>query len=158
MMIVENDSSGLDAAKAVTRSALTAILLLAVTPMAWASDSSPVPPPALPIVKVLLQSSVTGDGQPLVYPTGTPRITSRLVEIPPGAETGRHRHPVPLFAYILEGELIVKADDQPPRHFKAGDAFMETAAWHTGRNESDKPVRLLSVYAGAEGVPLSIKP
>lgn len=142
----------------VTRGALAAILLLAAAPMAGASDPLSAPPPSAPTAKVLLQSSVTGDGQPLVYPTGTPQITSRLVEIPPGGETGRHSHPVPLFAYILEGELVIKADDQPPRHFKAGDAFMEIAAWHTGRNETDKPVRLLSVYAGAQGVPLANKP
>lgn len=135
------------------RGALAAALMLVAAPTVWAADAPPAP-----TVTTLVQASTTGDGQPLAYPAGTPQITARIVEIPPGGETGRHRHTIPLFAYMLEGELVVTPDDQPPRHFKPGDAFMEVAAWHNGRNESDKPARLLAVYAGAEGTPLATKP
>jgi len=110
-----------------------------------------------PIAKLLLKTTTTGDGIPLVYPTGEAMVTARLVEIPPGGETGWHRHPIPLFAYILEGEMTIIPDGAPPKHFKAGEAFMETAGWHNGRNEGDVPVRLLSVYSGAVDIPLAIK-
>jgi len=128
------------------------LLLLTGTPV-LADGTGPAP-----IVTVLMQANTTGDGQPLVYPAGTPQITARIVEIPPGGETGRHRHPIPLFAYILEGEVTVKVDDQPARRFKTGDAFMEVASWHNGYNEGTAPVRLLAVYLGADGAALAVKP
>ncbi len=137
-------------AHAARRLIAAAGLLLVVAPAAWADGQRPGP-----IVKTLIEATTTGDGQPLVYPTGKPLITSRLVEIPPGGEIPRHRHPTPLFAYILEGELTIHGDGLPPRRFKAGDAFMELAGWHAGRNETSAPVRLLSVYSGAVGIPLS---
>lgn len=104
---------------------------------------------------VILKSTTTGDGVPLVYPTGTPQITSRITVFPPGAETVLHRHPTPLYAYILEGELTLLAEGQPVRHFKAGEAFMETSQWHMGRNDGDTPLKLLSVYSGSVELPLS---
>lgn len=104
---------------------------------------------------VILKSTTTGDGVPLVYPTGAPQITSRITMFPPGAETPLHRHPQPLYAYILEGELTLMAEGQPVRKFKAGEAFMETSQWHVGRNDGDIPVKLLSVYSGAVDLPLS---
>lgn len=113
-------------------------------------------PPA--VATLLLKATTNVDGLPLVYPAGTPQVTARIVEIPPGGETGRHRHPTPLFAYILDGEVTITVDGQSPRRFKAGDALMETAGWHNGRNEGERPVRLLAVYLGAEGTPLAIKP
>lgn len=137
--------------------AVAALVSLAAPAQAQPAETPPVVAPAVK-AQVLLSSRTTGDGQPLVYPTGEPLITSRVVEIPPGGETGRHRHLVPLFAYILEGELTIHPDDAPPRRFKAGEGFMETAGWHNGRNETDRPVRLLSVYSGAVDVPLSVKP
>lgn len=103
----------------------------------------------------LLKTTTTGDGVPLVYPAGTPEITARITTFPPGAETSMHRHGQPLFGYLLEGELTIYPEGQEPRRFKAGDAFMETAAWHVGRNEGSIPARLLAVYSGAEGLPLS---
>lgn len=135
---------------------LTAALLLAA-PAAMAADPAPSPAPG-PIAKTLLESTTTGDGQPLVYPPGKPLITARLVELPPGGEIVRHRHPMPLFVYIVEGELTIYGDDLPVRRFKAGDTFMELSVWHRGRNEGNTPMRLLSVYSGAEGLPLSERP
>jgi len=135
------------------RGAMAAALLLAAVPTAWAES------PALqPIAKTLLQATTTGDGEPLVYPPGQALITARLVEVPPGVKIATHRHPMPLFVYILDGELTITGDGMPARRFKAGDAFMEVAAWHQGQNNGDVPVRLLSVYSGAEGLPLSEKP
>lgn len=104
---------------------------------------------------LVLQSTTTGDGVPLAYPAGTPQITSRLFEFAPGAETPLHRHAMPLYAYILEGELTLLSDGQPVRRFKAGEAFMETSLWHLGRNETGKPLRLLAVFMGTTDLPLS---
>ena len=108
-----------------------------------------------PSSTVLLKTTTTGDGVPLVYPDGTPQVLSRITVFPPHSETVLHRHPIPLYAYILEGELTIHTEGQPPRHYKTGDAFMETAGWHYGRNDSNLPTRLLAVYMGNTVLPLS---
>lgn len=111
--------------------------------------------PAAPSSTVILKTTTTGDGMPLVYPDGTPQILSRITVFPPHSETSVHRHPVPLYAYILEGQLTITTEGQPPRHYQTGDAFMETAGWHFGRNDGDTPTRLLAVYMGNVDLPLS---
>ncbi|MBC7950441.1 MAG: cupin domain-containing protein [Rhodospirillaceae bacterium] len=131
-----------------------ALLLSAATAIALCSSSWAADKPVTSS-KVIVKSTTSGDGVPLVYPTGTPEITSRVTTFPPGAETPLHRHPQPLYAYILEGELTLMAEGEPVRKFKAGDGFMESTKWHMGRNDGDIPVKLLSVYAGAENLPLS---
>ncbi|MBC7906059.1 MAG: cupin domain-containing protein [Rhodospirillaceae bacterium] len=129
-------------------------VVFATAAMVLSSCSSSANKPATSST-VILKSTTTGDGIPLVYPTGTPQITSRITIFPPGAETPLHRHPTPLYAYILEGELTLLAEGQPVRHVKAGEAFMETAQWHVGRNDGNTPIKLLSVYAGSTELPLS---
>ncbi len=105
----------------------------------------------------LLKTGTHGDGVPIVYPTGTPFVTSRITTFPPHSKTSVHRHTVPLYAYILEGELTIHPEGMEPKVFKAGDAFMETSVWHYGTNETDKPLRLLAVYFGEVGAPLSVR-
>lgn len=108
--------------------------------------------------QVLLEARTHGDGAPLVYPKGTPLITARITTIPPGVAIPKHRHLVPLAVYILEGELSLYGDDGSVRRFGVGQAFMESSGWHYGKNEGTTPVRLYAVYAGEEGVPLSVRP
>jgi quercetin dioxygenase-like cupin family protein len=36
-----------------------------------------------------------------------------------------HRHPGPVFGYVLEGEFEWAIDDQPAKVFKAGETFYE---------------------------------
>lgn len=130
-------------------------LVFAVAAAAVMSSSSWAADKPVTNSTVILKSTTTGDGVPLVYPKGTPQITSRITVFPPGAETVLHRHPVPLYAYIMEGELTLITEGQPVRRFKAGEAFMETAQWHIGRNEGTVPIKLLSVYSGSVELPLS---
>jgi quercetin dioxygenase-like cupin family protein len=122
---------------------------------AWADDAKPGVPGPTSIL--LLEATTHGDGAPLVYPAGKPKVTARVVEIGPGLKTNVHRHPIPLFAYILEGELTLHDASGSVRHAKAGEAFMESSGVHYGENESKTPVRLLAVYLGEEGAPLSVE-
>jgi quercetin dioxygenase-like cupin family protein len=46
-------------------------------------------------------------GEPIRYPSGAAKITAEEITLQPGQQTGWHTHPVPLFGYILEGELTV---------------------------------------------------
>ena len=101
----------------------------------------------------LLSTGTTVIDQQIAYPEGTPKITAAIVTIPPGGETGWHLHRVPLFVYILEGEVTVDYGSKGVKVVKAGDTMLEAVDWaHNGMNKTDKPLRILAVYMGAEGV------
>jgi quercetin dioxygenase-like cupin family protein len=53
--------------------------------------------------------------------------TAKVVEVTlePGQESPPHRHPGPVFGYVLEGDYEHAIDDQPVRKLKAGDTFYE---------------------------------
>ncbi len=88
-------------------------------------------------------------GTPLAYPDGPVNITAAIVTIPPGGTTGAHHHEVPLFAYILEGELTVDYGDAGTRTYRAGDSVLEAIdRVHAGTNTGTVPMKLLAVYMG----------
>ena len=47
------------------------------------------------------------------------------VTLNPGEAGAAHRHPGPVFVYVLEGEYELGVDDQPTKVFKAGETFYE---------------------------------
>jgi quercetin dioxygenase-like cupin family protein len=101
----------------------------------------------------VLKSSTTISEQKIEYPeTDKPEISSLLVEVGPGGETGRHMHPVPTYVHVLEGTLTVEMDDGTRFEFPAGKAFLEAVnTWHNGKNLGKTPLKFLVVFSGAEG-------
>jgi quercetin dioxygenase-like cupin family protein len=76
------------------------------------------------------------------------RATTLEVTFEPGAASAPHRHPGPVFGYVLEGELEFQAGDAPARRLKAGDTFYEPSmVLHAvSRNPSEKArTRVLAV-------------
>jgi hypothetical protein len=64
-------------------------------------------PQSYPAVSIL-STGTNIIGEPIRYPTtGPAHITAAIVTLAPGQKTSVHKHGVPLFAYILEGELTV---------------------------------------------------
>ena len=105
----------------------------------------------------LLSSGQTVTGEAIAYPSGAPaKITAVVLTLQPGEQTGLHTHGVPAFGYVLEGELTVDYVGQTPRVYKTGDAVLEAmSVAHNGRNTGAVPMRILAVFMGAEGVPVS---
>jgi len=101
----------------------------------------------------LLSTGSSIVGEPIQYPTGAPaHVTASIIDIPPGQRTISHRHGVPLFAYMLQGELTVDYGAKGKRVYRAGEAFMEAMdVEHYGANTGTEPVRILAVYIGADG-------
>jgi quercetin dioxygenase-like cupin family protein len=101
----------------------------------------------------LLSTGVSAVGEPIHYATtGPAKITAAIVTIAPGAKTIRHKHGVPMFAYILDGAVTVDYGADGKRTYRKGDAFMEAMnVLHSGLNEGAEPVRILVVYMGAQG-------
>ncbi len=105
--------------------------------------------PAVP----LLSTGTTILGETLRYPSSGPaHVTAAIATLAPGARTILHRHGVPLFAYVLEGEITVDYGDRGKRTYRKGDALMEAMdVPHFGADAGAQPVRVLIVYMGAEG-------
>ncbi len=78
------------------------------------------------------------------------------VEVAPGARAGRHTHPGDEISYVLEGQVELLIDGQPPRVVKAGEALVIPAGVvHDAHNAGDATVRLLAVYVVEKGKPLA---
>lgn len=110
-----------------------------------------------PKVTQLLKTTTSWDGKQIVFPKGQGEVTSLIVEIAPHSETGWHEHPVPSFAYIMEGELELKRATGEIKFLYAGDVLPESVGvLHNGRNISEKPVKILVFYMGEVGAKLSV--
>ena len=105
------------------------------------------------------KTTTTTNGQRVSYPkTDSAEVTVVTVDIPPGSETGWHQHPIPVYAYVLSGELAVELADGKQALFKEGDAIIEVVNTpHNGRNLGKKPVKLVVFYTGVEGSPNTVK-
>jgi quercetin dioxygenase-like cupin family protein len=135
----------------------TGLALTACTPtMAPAAESAtdPTAVPTASVQSLLDKTTTTVLGQELRYPTALPaEVTSSVVTLPPGSETGLHRHDAPLYGYMLEGVLTVSYDGGVTKTYRTGDALMEAIGTaHNGANLGSVPVRILVVNFGAEGV------
>lgn len=108
-------------------------------------------------VRTLLSTTSTVTGAPITYPPGTAKLTAVEITLQPGQETGWHTHPVPLFGYVLEGELTVDYGAKGKRVYRRGDALAEAInEAHNGRNTGGKPMRILCLFMGAENLPDSV--
>ena len=121
-----------------------------------AEDKAPAALASVP----LLSTGTTVMGETLHYPTnGAAHVTAAIVTLPPGGRTILHKHGVPLFAYVLEGEITVDYGDRGKRTYRQGEALMEAMdAAHFGADAGPQPVRILTVYMGADGAPADVIP
>ncbi len=103
----------------------------------------------------LLGTRQTILGQPIVYPTEAPaKVAAAIISMQPGEETGWHQHDVPMFGYVLEGEVTVDYGAKGTHVYRQGDSLVEAIdVPHNGRNTGKGEARILSVFMGAEGVP-----
>ena len=78
-----------------------------------------------------------------------------IAELSPGPKTGRHSHPGPVLAYVVEGEFWYLIDGQSEKIYKAGEFFQVShGAIHNEGASGDKPVKVMAVYVVEKGKPL----
>ena len=53
------------------------------------------------------------------------KVTFVEVTLEPGQASAPHRHPGPVFGYVLEGEYEWAVDDKPAKVLKVGETFYE---------------------------------
>ena len=112
-----------------------------------------------PAVKVtqLLKTTSGWDGKQIVYPEGQAEMTALLIEIAAGESTGWHQHPVPSFAFLLDGTLEISLADGRVKRMQPGEALSEvTDTIHMGRALSKTPVKIVVFYAGSVGKALTL--
>jgi quercetin dioxygenase-like cupin family protein len=111
------------------------------------------------IVQQVLQTTRSWDGTRYTgYAKGQPQITILRITIPRNTALDWHQHPMINAAYVLSGQLVLeKRDTKERKTFHAGEALAETVnTIHRGYT-TDQPTELVVFYAGAPGLPLSIK-
>ena len=135
-----------------------AALLLVTAALGFAGGSLVEAREEIARVVRILSSGETVVGEAIVYPTGAPaKVTAEIITLAPGEATGLHTHGIPLFGYMLEGELTVDYGDKGKRVYRAGHAFLEAInVPHDGVNTGAGGMRILAVFMGAEGLPTSV--
>jgi quercetin dioxygenase-like cupin family protein len=81
-----------------------------------------------------------------------------LVEVAPGAATGKHSHPGDELVYVLHGAGVLEEDGKAPLAVKAGEVFSPPFTQvHNFKNTSPtEPVKVLVVLVAPKGQPLAI--
>ncbi|MBV8846188.1 MAG: cupin domain-containing protein [Bryobacterales bacterium] len=105
---------------------------------------------ASPAVKILMQEPLTD------IRNREARVMT--VAMAPQAVLRPHKHPGPVFAYILKGEIENQVDPEQPKIYRPGDLFYEPPmhAHRLLRNPSKtEPAELLLFQVGEKGQPLA---
>ena len=125
---------------------LTVLFGLAMAGPAAAQQASNVPPMA-PIKRTMLQK--------VDVPGSNYETVTGIAEIVPNVNAGRHTHPGPETGYVLEGEMTLLVEGQPPLALKAGDSYkVPPVAIHDVRT-GDKGTKVLAIYVVEKGKPLA---
>ncbi|MDD3250531.1 MAG: cupin domain-containing protein [Smithellaceae bacterium] len=125
------------------------VLLLLMPPGAWAGEYN-----AGVQSRIILQTEKMSNGEPIDYlDTDRPQVTVMTVDIAPDSSTGWHSHPMPVYAYVLAGQLTVEIEGGKTAEFREGDAIIEVVNLrHNGTNHGKVPVKLVVFYLGAKDV------
>lgn len=84
-------------------------------------------------------------------------LTGQTVEIEPGGQTGRQRHTVPTFIYVLEGTLVTNSEGGRvgvggAQYHAAGQSYSDPVnTWHNHSNPGTTPVKYLLLFLSTPG-------
>jgi quercetin dioxygenase-like cupin family protein len=84
------------------------------------------------------------EGQP-----STARVEVARIELDPGQQTGRHRHPCTVVGYVASGRIRFQVEGETEAILRAGDAFHEPAGAPIANfdNASDaEPASFIAFY------------
>jgi len=136
------------------------IAVLGVWPRAGSSPVSPLSTVAGGVrAATVAQTTRTLADQGIEFPLYRNQFTAVQAEIGAGGQTGRYKHLVPSFVYVLEGTLTFEVEGHGTRTFSAGQGFAAGInVWHNARNTTDTPVRILVIYVGTDEQRLNLRP
>ena len=103
-------------------------------------------------VDVIAQTTKGLAGNAIAFPAGEVELETHLVEMEPGAQIGRHKHPSPCLMYVLEGRVAAELGDGNVHHYEAGQVFIEDRdTWVNNINAGDTAAKFLAVVVGSAG-------
>ncbi|RII20496.1 Cupin domain protein [Streptomyces sp. YIM 130001] len=87
---------------------------------------------------------------------GPSHVMTVRIELEPGSQgSPPHRHSGPVFAYLVEGELVFELEGEPERVIRAGEAFWEPGGdvihYQAANNLSDARSVFIAVMVCAPG-------
>ncbi|MER5389040.1 cupin domain-containing protein [Saccharopolyspora sp. NPDC002686] len=108
-------------------------------------------PPAETLTPLLEQALPNAQGK---------TFTSAVVDFPPGARAQPHRHGEAfVYAYVLEGTVRSRLDDEPVSTYRQGENWVEQPGAHHVLTENTSPTeraRLLVVFVSNTGDELKV--
>lgn len=93
--------------------------------------------------------------QTVDVPGTTFNAVTGIAEVVPNASIGRHTHPGPETGYVMDGEMTLMVDGQPPRTLKAGESYQIPAGTPHDARSGEKGAKVLAVYVVEKGKPLA---
>lgn len=99
----------------------------------------------------------TGFKRTIVQQSDLPSVPGRevvqaIVEVQPGAESGRHTHPGEEIMYVLEGTIQLEIQGKPAVAKKAGDAHtLPPGIVHNAKNTAGSVAKVLGTYIIEKG-------
>lgn len=106
----------------------------------------------------IMRAGTSWDGGEIVYPEGTPEITSIILRVEEGELPPFHCHPVPTMGYMLKGTLEVETRSGRKLIVREGEPLVEVMRTvHRGRAVGG-PAEAVVFYAGAESLPTTVLP
>jgi quercetin dioxygenase-like cupin family protein len=81
------------------------------------------------------------------------------VTYPVGATSAAHRHPGPVFGYIVSGKFRWAINGEAPKDLGPGDVFFEPlgAVHSTAANAGNEPAKIMVVVLGKPGDPITTR-
>ena len=78
-----------------------------------------------------------------------------MAEIVPNVNIGKHTHPGPESGYMLDGDMTLLVDGQPPLALKAGESYkIPSGAVHDAKTGA-KGAKVIATYVVEKGKPLA---
>jgi quercetin dioxygenase-like cupin family protein len=78
-----------------------------------------------------------------------------LAEVGPNASIGRHSHPGIEGGYLIEGDMTLIVDGQPPKAMKAGDSWQIPAGTIHDAKAGPNGAKVIATYVVEKGKPLA---
>jgi quercetin dioxygenase-like cupin family protein len=138
---------------------ITCLTLIGLSTPALAQAPAPVPQ-AKGVKSSTLVTSLGGFRETVSIPVV---LSGQTVEIEPGGQTGRQRHLVPTFIYVLDGTLVTNSEGgrvgvAGVQYHAAGQSYSDPAGvWHNHSNPGPAPVKYLLLFLSTPGGDLTQK-
>ena len=78
-----------------------------------------------------------------------------IAEVVPNVNIGKHTHPGPESGYVLEGEMTLLVEGQPPKPLKAGESYQVPPGTPHDAKTGPGGAKVLATYVVEKGKPLA---